>query len=50
MENIANFIAAVDKYGVPSCDLFQTVDLYEGRNIIQVIILKYSEAIHITLY
>ncbi|EDV25252.1 uncharacterized protein TRIADDRAFT_57010 [Trichoplax adhaerens] len=37
MENIAKFIEATNKYGVPSRDLFQTVDLYEARNMIQVL-------------
>ncbi|XP_019646992.1 PREDICTED: myophilin-like [Branchiostoma belcheri] len=33
MENIGNFLTAVQGYGVPASDLFQTVDLYERRNI-----------------
>ncbi|KAJ2725718.1 Protein kinase of the Mitotic Exit Network [Coemansia sp. Benny D115] len=37
MENISNFLAAARKLGLESTDLFQTVDLYEGKNIPRVI-------------
>lgn len=37
MENIGNFLAAAQKLGLSSSDLFQTVDLYEGKNIPRVI-------------
>ena len=37
MENIGNFLDACASYGVAKTDLFQTVDLYEGQNIPQVI-------------
>ena len=37
MENIGNFLAACEVYGVAKADLFQTVDLFEGRNMIAVI-------------
>ena len=33
MENINSFLAAAGKYGVPTTDLFQTVDLYEAKNM-----------------
>lgn len=33
MQNIEAFQKAIQKYGVPSEDLFQTVDLWEKRNI-----------------
>lgn len=36
MENINKFQAAIKAYGVPDLDVFQTVDLYERRNIPQV--------------
>jgi len=36
MENITNFQAAAKKYGVAEIDVFQTVDLWERRNIPQV--------------
>ena len=36
MENINKFQAAIKDYGVPDIDCFQTVDLYERRNIPQV--------------
>ncbi|VDD76480.1 unnamed protein product [Mesocestoides corti] len=37
MENIQIFMDAAEAYGVPKTSLFQTVDLYEGRNMSQVI-------------
>eukprot|EP01134_Creolimax_fragrantissima_P001052 CFRG1052T1 len=37
MENINSFLEAVTKYGVPASDLFATVDLYEDKNMGQVI-------------
>lgn len=37
MENIGNFLAGCEAYGVPRTDMFQTVDLYEGQNMPQVI-------------
>ncbi len=37
MENMENFQKAIMRYGVPDLDVFQTVDLYEKRNIPQVV-------------
>jgi hypothetical protein len=37
MENIQTFLNAAAAYGVPRTSLFQTVDLYEARNMAQVI-------------
>ncbi|KAJ1824347.1 Protein kinase of the Mitotic Exit Network, partial [Coemansia sp. RSA 2599] len=37
MENISNFLAAARKLGLKSTDLFQTVDLYEGKNMPRVV-------------
>jgi hypothetical protein len=37
MENLANFLTALTDAGVPTHDQFQTVDLYENKNIVQVI-------------
>lgn len=37
MENIENFLKAAEVYGVPRHSLFQTVDLYEARNLPQVL-------------
>ena len=37
MENIGNFLTGCYKYGVKKEDLFQTADLYEGANMVQVI-------------
>ena len=36
MENINNFLLAAEKYGVPRNDAFQTVDLYDDKNLGQV--------------
>lgn len=38
MENIGAFLAAVSSYGVPAASSFQTVDLYEKKNMNQVLI------------
>jgi len=37
MENISNYLDATSAYGVLKSDTFQTVDLYEGKNMMQVI-------------
>ncbi|KAJ1659926.1 Protein kinase of the Mitotic Exit Network [Dispira simplex] len=37
MENISSFLHAAQELGVPGSDLFQTVDLYEGKNISRVV-------------
>ncbi|XP_041973056.1 muscle-specific protein 20 [Aricia agestis] len=37
MENITNFQAAIKNYGVPDIDVFQTVDLWEKKDIAQVV-------------
>mmetsp|Transcript_48143 Transcript_48143/g.113168 ORF Transcript_48143/g.113168 Transcript_48143/m.113168 type:complete len:337 (-) Transcript_48143:44-1054(-) len=37
MENISKYLAACTKAGLHATDLFQTVDLYESKNIPQVI-------------
>lgn len=37
MENIQNFLAFCQNYGVPKTAIFQTVDLFEGRNLPQVV-------------
>jgi len=36
MENINNFQKAIQEYGVPKIDVFQTVDLYEHKDIATV--------------
>ncbi|CAG7785971.1 unnamed protein product [Allacma fusca] len=36
MENINNFQKAIQEYGVPKIDVFQTVDLYEKKDISNV--------------
>lgn len=36
MENINNFQRALKAYGVPDIDVFQTVDLFEKKDISQV--------------
>ncbi|ODN02425.1 Muscle-specific protein 20 [Orchesella cincta] len=42
MENIQRFQAAIKKYGVPEEEIFQTADLFERRNIPQVVLCIYS--------
>jgi len=37
MENIQLFLNFCENYGVPKTGLFQTVDLFEGRNLPQVL-------------
>ncbi|ORX62687.1 hypothetical protein DM01DRAFT_1297413 [Hesseltinella vesiculosa] len=41
MENISTFLAGAEALGVPKHDLFQTVDLFEQKNMMQVV-----DAIH----
>jgi len=36
MENISKFLEAIEQYGVLRQDKFQTVDLFEGQNLMQV--------------
>jgi len=36
MENISNFLTAVKRYGVPEITCFQTVDLYERKQLYKV--------------
>lgn len=36
MENLNNFQKALKEYGVPDIDVFQTVDLYEKKDIANV--------------
>ena len=40
MENIKAFLDAVEKYGIAKEDTFVTVDLFEGRNMKQVIVTR----------
>lgn len=37
MENIGNFLSGCEEFGMAKTDLFQTVSLYEGTNIPQVV-------------
>ena len=37
MENIEVFVTFCEAYGVPRTSVFQTVDLFEGRNMAQVL-------------
>ena len=37
MENIGNFLGAIEEFGVSKADSFQTVDLYEAQNMPAVI-------------
>jgi hypothetical protein len=38
MENIQNFLLGCSSLGVPKEDLFQTVDLFENKNMNQVLL------------
>ena len=40
MENISKFLSGAERLGVPKHDMFQTVDLYEKKNMTQVKILS----------
>ncbi|XP_030767626.1 muscle-specific protein 20 [Sitophilus oryzae] len=42
MENIQRFQAAIKAYGVPQEEIFQTADLFERRNIPQVVLSLYA--------
>ncbi|KAJ3199142.1 hypothetical protein HDU82_000693 [Entophlyctis luteolus] len=42
MENINFFLQAAEKLGVNKHELFQTVDLYEGKNMVQVVDSMYA--------
>lgn len=42
MENIAYFIDNARALGVPDCENFQTIDLFEGKNMKQVYTCLYS--------
>jgi len=42
MENVQTFLAAAKKYGVPDEEVFQTPDLFEARNIPQVVLCLFS--------
>uniref|UniRef100_A0A2P2HVY1 Muscle-specific protein 20-like n=1 Tax=Hirondellea gigas TaxID=1518452 RepID=A0A2P2HVY1_9CRUS len=42
MENVQRFQEAMKKYGVPHEEIFQTADLFERRNIPQVVISVFS--------
>ncbi|KAI9311637.1 calponin homology domain-containing protein [Dichotomocladium elegans] len=46
MENIAKFLAGAEKLGVPQFELFQTIDLYEKKNMTQVIDTVFSLSRH----
>jgi len=37
MENISTFLEMIKKYGVPEISCFQTVDLYEGKQLYKVV-------------
>ncbi|XP_063295546.1 transgelin-2-like [Pelobates fuscus] len=36
MEQISQFLRACERYGIPASDLFQTVDLWEGKDLSSV--------------
>lgn len=38
MENINSFLVALEMIGVPKFDQFQTIDLFENKNLGQVVL------------
>lgn len=42
MENVSNFLEACEKLGISKTDLFQTVDLYDKMNMVQVVNCIYA--------
>ncbi|KAI8918877.1 calponin homology domain-containing protein [Entophlyctis helioformis] len=46
MENINYFLQALDKVGVPKQEQFQTIDLFEGKNMNQVVDSIFSLSRH----
>lgn len=46
MENINSFLSGAEKLGVPRNDLFQTVDLFEFKNPLQVLDTIFAVARH----
>jgi len=46
MENINSYLDGLTALGVPKAEQFQTVDLYEAKNIVQVIDSFYSLSRH----
>ncbi|BFZ15246.1 hypothetical protein BsWGS_18285 [Bradybaena similaris] len=42
MENVSNFLEACDKLGISKTDQFQTVDLYDKVNMVQVVNCIYA--------
>jgi hypothetical protein len=42
MENVQSFLTAAKKYGVPDEEVFQTPDLFEARNLSQVVLCLFS--------
>lgn len=50
MENISNFLEACEKLGVSKTDLFQTVDLYDKMNMVQVVNCIYALGRKVSLF
>ena len=48
-ENVASFCNAAHKYGVPDNELFQTVDLFEKKNIPQVTLAIHALGRHVKM-
>lgn len=49
-ENCAVFCNAAKAYGVPDNELFQTVDLFEKKNIAQVTLTIHALGRHVGFY
>lgn len=43
MENISNFLKAAAEYGCEKTDMFQTVELHEGRDMGQVSVRLHTQ-------
>lgn len=43
MENISIFLKGAEALGVPKHDLFQTIDLFEKKNMTQVKFIVYGD-------
>ncbi|KAJ3074209.1 Muscle-specific protein 20 [Podochytrium sp. JEL0797] len=48
MENIATFLHRIDQLGVPAHDRFMTIDLWEAKNLGQVVNCIFSVSRHAT--
>lgn len=50
MEQISQFLAAAETYGVTKTDMFQTVDLWEGQTYINIFLYYIVSPISMSTY